>query len=118
MALDARTAVFERIELLWKPALRTPERVERSTIPIGWHCYELEASFACDYGRPVYLAEQVEKNFVGTILIPTKVRFHRGKDYRCVYGNVVGFDLYYTVEQFCKKVGLPAPIFHKSGCAQ
>lgn len=47
MALDARTAVFERIELLWKPALRTPERVDRSTILIGWHCYEMEASFEC-----------------------------------------------------------------------
>lgn len=111
MALDARIAVFERIELLWQPAIRTPERVDRSTIPIGWHCYELEASFACDYGRPVYLAEQVEKNFVGTILIPEKIVFHRGRDYRCIYGNVVGFDLYYTIERFCAKVKLPAPVF-------
>ena len=111
MALDARTAVFERIELMWKPALRTPERVDWSTIPIGWHRYELKASFACDYGRPIYLAEHVEKNFVGTILTLEKIVFYRGRDYRCIYGNVVGFDLYYTIERFCEKVKSPAPVF-------
>ena len=111
MALDARIAVFERIGLLWKPSLRTPERVDRSTNSIGWHCYELEASFACDYGQLVYLAEHVGQNFVGTILIPEKIVFHRGRGYRCIYGNVVGFDLYYTIERFCEKVKFPAPVF-------
>ncbi len=111
METDARTAAFERIELLWEPALLTRERVDRSTIPLGWYCYELEARYACDFGRPVRLADHVEENFVGTILAPSKVNFHRGRNYRCVYGNVVGFDLYYTIEQFCKKVGLPAPEF-------
>ncbi len=45
--IDARTAIFERAELFWEPALLTQERVDRSTIPIGWHCYELEARYAC-----------------------------------------------------------------------
>ena len=118
MAIDAHTASFERIDLLWKPALLTRERVDRSTIPVGWYCCELGASFACDYGRPTVLSEHIEKNFVGMLLTPEPVPFHCGKNYRCVYGNVVGFDLYYTIEQFCRKVNLPAPIFPKSGCAQ
>lgn len=45
--IDARTAIFERAELFWEPALLTRERVDRSTIPIGWHCYELEARYTC-----------------------------------------------------------------------
>ncbi len=118
MAIDARTARFERIELLWKPALLTREKVDRSSIPIGWYCYELGASFACDYGRPTILQESIDENFVGTVLAPDPVPFHRGKNYRCVYGNVDGFDLYYTIDQFCRKVNLPAPIFPQSGCAQ
>lgn len=64
MEIDARTAAFERIELLWEPALLTRERVDRSTIPVGWHCYELEARYACDYGRPVRLADYIEENFL------------------------------------------------------
>ena len=109
--IDARTAIFERAELFWEPALLTRERVDRSTIPIGWHCYELEARYACEYGRPVCLWEEAGENFVGKVLTPRKVSFHRGKDYRCVYGNVVGSDLHYTIEQFCRKIGMPAPIF-------
>lgn len=112
MLIDARTATFERIELLWKPALRTREQVDRSTLPIGWHCYELYAAYACDYGRSTRLMDHApDGNFVGTILISEPVPFHRKANYHCVYGNVVGFDTYYTIEQFCKKVGLDTPDF-------
>ncbi|MCI8857527.1 MAG: hypothetical protein HFH26_13435 [Clostridiaceae bacterium] len=45
--IDARTAIFERAELFWEPALLTRERVDQRTIPIGWNCYELEARYAC-----------------------------------------------------------------------
>ena len=44
MSVDATKEQFEHIELFGKPALFTDARVDVSTLPLGFYCYNLRGS--------------------------------------------------------------------------
>ena len=46
MALNAKKEMFDHIELFGKPALFTNFRIDRSTVPENWYCYDFEAQTA------------------------------------------------------------------------
>ncbi len=61
--INASTASMIEVEIFTVPALFTPRRVDRATIPPGLTCYEIRKD-------PFCVAEQVKKNFYGTLLAP------------------------------------------------
>ena len=44
MALNAKKEMFDHIELFGKPALFTNFRIDRSTVPENWYCYDFRGS--------------------------------------------------------------------------
>ena len=44
MAVNAKTEMFDHIELFGKPALFTNFRIDRSTVPENWYCYDFRGS--------------------------------------------------------------------------
>ena len=44
MAVDARTEEFQHIELFDKFALFTNARIDRTTVPEGWYCYDFRGT--------------------------------------------------------------------------
>lgn len=44
MSVDATKEQFEHIEMFGKPALFTDARVDISTLPLGFYCYNLRGS--------------------------------------------------------------------------
>lgn len=73
MSVDAAKEQFEHIELFGKPALFTDARVDVSTLPLGFYCYDLRGSDN-DPGRPVTLELHVGVNHAGSVLTPEKVK--------------------------------------------
>ena len=73
MSMDATKEQFEHVELFGKPALFTNSRMDVSTVPLGFYCYNLRGSDN-DPGRPVTLELYVGVNHVGTVLTPEPVK--------------------------------------------
>lgn len=71
MSVDATKEPFEHIELFGKPALFTDARVDVSTLPLGFYCYNLRGSDN-DPGRPVpkskELSDKVGNTWDGTLM--------------------------------------------------
>ena len=44
MAVDARTEEFQHIEVFDKFALFTNARIDRTTVPEGWYCYDFRGT--------------------------------------------------------------------------
>ena len=44
MAVDARTEEFQHIEIFDKFALFTNARIDRTTVPEGWYCYDFRGT--------------------------------------------------------------------------
>lgn len=110
MGVDAYKEDFEHIELFGKPGLFTNARIDRDTLPDGWHCYDLRGS-DYDPGKPITVEDQVFVNHAGTVLLPEPVQFEAGKD-RCYIHdglNFLGEDM--TVKAFCEAHALKAPLF-------
>lgn len=61
MSMDATKELFEHIELFGKPALFTNSRIDVSTVPLDFYCYDLRGSDS-DPGRPVTLERHVGIN--------------------------------------------------------
>lgn len=40
MTVNAKTEEFQQLELFGKYALFTNGRIDRSTVPKGWYCYD------------------------------------------------------------------------------
>lgn len=51
MSVDATKELFEHVELFGKPALFMDARIDVSTVPLGFYCYNLRGSDN-DPGRP------------------------------------------------------------------
>lgn len=64
MSVNAREEEYEHIELFGKPALFTNSRIDRTTVPEGFYCYDLRGS-DYDPGRPVTIENQVTVNHAG-----------------------------------------------------
>lgn len=79
MSVNAREEKYESIELFEKPALFTNSRIDRDTVPEGFHCYDLRGSDN-DPGRPVTVETSVGVNHAGTVLTTTPVKPQKDKD--------------------------------------
>ena len=72
MAVDARTEKYQHFELFDKPALFTNARIDRSTVPKGWYCYDFRGTDN-DPGELRYIGENVVVNHAGSVLMPEKL---------------------------------------------
>ena len=61
MTVNARTEEFQHVELFGKYALFTNGRIDRSTVPDGWYCYDFRGSDD-DPGELRYIEESVAVN--------------------------------------------------------
>ena len=108
MAQDAMAESFEHIELFGKPALFSDLRIDRSTVPDGWHCYDVRGS-DYDPGRPTTLEARVVVNHAGTILSPEEITFPKGKNYRRINGKINFLGECIDIAGFCEEHQIPAP---------
>lgn len=108
MKTNAMTEEFEHMELFGKPVLFTNSRIDRSTIPKGWHCYDIRGSDS-DPGKFDTLEKSVSVNHAGSILSPQEIQLPKGEDYRRISDsqNFLGESL--TLAEFCQAHGLGTP---------
>ena len=72
MAVDARTEEFQHIEVFDKFALFTNARIDRTTVPKGWYCYDFRGTGDAP-GELRFIEESVVVNHSGSILMPEKL---------------------------------------------
>ena len=70
---NALYAHFEEVTVTDIPALFTPERIDRATVPTGMFQYEIRHADE-DWGNPCQLAKGVMVNFYGTILTSNPIQ--------------------------------------------
>ena len=107
MAANARIEEFEHVELFDKPALFTNDRIDRSTVPEGWYCYDFRGSDS-DPGKLNYIELRVGVNHSGAVLLPEELDL-KGKDYRRVRGSINFLGDKMTLREFCEVHQLPYP---------
>ena len=107
MAVNAKTEVFDHVELFGKPALFTNFRIDRSTVPENWYCYDFRGSDN-DPGKLNYVELRVGVNHSGAVLLPEELDL-KGKDYRRVRGQINFLGSRMTLETFCEVHDLPYP---------
>ncbi len=108
MSENAMTEEFDLIELFDKPALFSNFRIDRSTVPDGWYCYDIRGS-EDDPGRPWTLERKVVVNHAGTILSPEEIPFSEGKNYRYISGKINFLGGSTTISGFCEQYKSPVP---------
>jgi hypothetical protein len=64
---------FEEVTLFGKPALFSAFRIDRTTVPRGYHLYEVRHDDGCQ-GIAVQLGHRIIVNHWGTIITRDKVR--------------------------------------------
>lgn len=64
---NAMQESFEEVTILDKPALFTSIRIDRSTVPCGYHLYEVRHDDDCQ-GIPVQVALGIMVNHWGTLI--------------------------------------------------
>ena len=64
---NAMTEDFEEVTILDKPALFTPARIDRNTIPCGYHLYEVRHDDDCQ-GDAVQIASNIYVNHWGSLI--------------------------------------------------
>ena len=108
MAVDVKNEEFQHMELFDKPALFTNSRIDRSTVPEGWYCYDFRGSDD-DPGELCYIEESVIVNHAGSVLMPEKLELpESGRlDTREEIGFLDEGDM--TLHEFCEVHGLPYP---------
>ena len=107
MSINARTEEFQHIELFDKYALFTNARIDRSTVPEGWYCYDFRGSDS-DPGKLNYVELRVGVNHSGAVLLPEKLDL-KGKGYRRVRGQINFLGSQMTLREFCEAHQLPYP---------
>ena len=65
---DAMVVSFEEITILGNPALFTPVRIDRSTVPDGYWLYEMRHDDDCQ-GDVVHIAIDIVVNHWGSIIL-------------------------------------------------
>ena len=101
MRVNARTEEFQHIELFDKYALFTNARIDRSTVPDGWYCYDIRGSDN-DPGELCYMKENVVVNHAGSVLMPEKLAMP--KSGRLDVRDELGFldEGNMTLREFCE----------------
>ncbi len=72
MYQDARTEVFEEVEILGIPALFTTLRVSRATVPAGMYAYDMQTDEE-DWSQPCLLAKHIMVEHYGTVLTASPI---------------------------------------------
>ena len=108
MTVNASTEEFQHVELLGKYALFTNGRIDCSTVPEGWYCYDFRGSDD-DPGELRYIEESVAVNHAGSILMPEKLELPASGrlDVRDEFGFLDEGDM--TLHEFCEVHDLPYP---------
>jgi hypothetical protein len=71
---DAMAERFEEVTVFGRPALFTALRIDRSTVPSGYHLYEIRHDDDC-MGDAVQIAEGILVNHWGSVVMRDKLRF-------------------------------------------
>lgn len=108
MKVNARTEEFQHIELFDKFALFTNARIDRSTVPEGWYCYDIRGSDD-DPGELCYMEENVVVNHAGSVLMPEKLAMP--KSGRLDVRDELGFldEGNMTLRESAKHISSPVP---------
>ena len=108
MAVDARTEEFQHLELFDKFALFTNARIDRTTVPKGWYCYDFRGT-GDDPGELRFIEESVVVNHSGSILMPEKLELPASGqlDAWDEFGFLDECDM--TLREFCEVHDLPYP---------
>ncbi len=113
MAIDARTEEgFFNIEVFDKFALFTNARIDRTTVPEGWYCYDFRGT-GNDPGELRFIEESVVANHSGSILMPEKLELPASGqlDAWDEFGFLDEGDM--TLREFCEVHDLPYPAERK-----
>ena len=73
---NAMTEMFEEVTILDKPALFTCGRLDRDTVPKGYHAYDVRHDDDCR-GDAVQLQKFVLVNHWGTLITNEKIQLHK-----------------------------------------
>ena len=108
MAVDARTEEFQHIEVFDKFALFTNARIDRTTVPEGWYCYDFRGT-GNDPCELRFIEESVVVNHSGSILMPEKLELPASGqlDAWDEFGFLDECDM--TLREFCEVHDLPYP---------
>lgn len=110
--LNAYTEDYEHIELFGEPGLFTNGRIDRSTVPDGWYCYDLRGSDD-DPGDPSAVEESVSINHAGTVLLPAPLELNEidetGTHYKTIHEDLDFIDGEITMKEFCEEHGIKCP---------
>ena len=108
MRVNARTEEFQHIELFDKYALFTNARIDQSTVPDGWYCYDFCGSDD-DPGELCYIEKSVMVNHAGSVLMPEELELPASGrlDARDEFGFLDEGDM--TLREFCEVHQLPYP---------
>ncbi len=108
MTVNESTEEFQHLELLGKYALFTNGRIDRSTVPRGWYCYDFRGTND-DPGELRYIEKHVTVNHAGSILMPEKLEFPASGrlDARDQFGFFDEGEM--TLREFCEVHDLPFP---------
>jgi hypothetical protein len=98
VSVNAREEEYEHVELFGRPALFTNSRIDRGTVPEGFHCYDLRGSDR-DPGKPTTVENRVAVNHAGTVLTAEPITipregFRRLRGGRQNYGYIVETEHY------------------------
>ena len=73
---NAMTETFEEVEILGKPALFTCCRINRDTIPGGYHAYDVRHDDSCR-GDAAQLKKFIMVNHWGTLILNKPIKLHK-----------------------------------------
>ncbi len=107
MLENAMTTEYELVELFNKPGLFTNGRIDRTTVPKGWFCYDLRGSDD-DPGEPARLEKSVTVNHAGTVVMPEAIIFPKGNDSLDIQGELNFLGESINLAEFCRIHGRPA----------
>ena len=94
---NAMTEDFEEVTILDMPALFTPGRIDRNTIPYGYHLYEVRHDDDCQ-GDAVQIARNIYVNHWGSLITRDELEIPDG------FLNVEPMDLNYGTGD-CRSMG-------------
>jgi hypothetical protein len=70
---NAMKEEFEEISILGKPAILTPVRIDRLSVPKGYHLYEAHRDDRA-FGGAFHIARRVEGSLWGSIITRDKIK--------------------------------------------
>ena len=109
MHQDAMKEKFDVVELFGKHVLFTNFRIDRGTVPAGWHCYDIRGSDD-DFGELATLEPNVLVNHAGSILSPQPISFPDGQNYLNIREEINFVEpCQITLAEFCTLHKINAP---------